>query len=63
MVLVQRCISVTEVAHGAAYSGLCGQVVLVQSCISVTEVAHGESHSQGYIEDSGLGGQIELLKS
>ena len=38
VVLVQGCISVTEVVLESAYSGLCRQVVLVQECISVTEV-------------------------
>ena len=38
VVLVQGCISVTEVVLESACSGLCRQVVLVQECISVTEV-------------------------
>ena len=37
--------SITEVAHGAAYSGLCRQVVLIQRYISITEVAHGAAYS------------------
>ena len=45
VILVQKCISITEVAHGAAYSGLYRQVVLVQKCISITEVAHGAAYS------------------
>ena len=43
VVLIQRCISTTEVVHGAAYSGLYRQVVLIQRCISTTEVAYGPS--------------------
>ena len=41
VVLIQKCISITEVVHGAASSGLYRQVVLIQRCISITEVAHG----------------------
>ena len=38
----------TEVAHGAAYSGLCRQVVLIQRCINTTEMAHGAAYSGLY---------------
>ena len=48
VVLIQRCISITEVAHGAAYSGLCRQVILIQRCINITEVAHGAACSGHY---------------
>ena len=40
-----RCVSITEVDHGAAYSGLCRQVVLIQRCVSITEVVHGAAYS------------------
>ena len=36
MVLIQRCISITEVAHGAAYSGHYRQVVLIKRYIIVS---------------------------
>ena len=45
VVLIQRCSSNTEVAHGAAYSGHYRQVVLIQRCSSNTEVAHGAAYS------------------
>ena len=32
-------------ANGAAYSGLCTQVVLIQRCISIIEVANGAAYS------------------
>ena len=36
VVLIQRCFSITEVAHGAATSDHCRQVVLIQKCIIVS---------------------------
>ena len=48
VVLIQRCVSITEVAHGTAYSGLSRQVVLIQRCVSITEVAHGAAYSGHY---------------
>ena len=45
VVLIQRCVSITEVVHGAVCSGLCRQVVLIQRCVSITEVVHGPAYS------------------
>ena len=38
----------TDVAHGAAYSGHYRQLVLIQRCSSITEVAHGAVYSGHY---------------
>ena len=48
VVLEQRCISIIEVAHGAAYNGLCRQVVLIQGYLSITMVSHGSAYSGQY---------------
>ena len=45
---MQKCISITDVVHGAAYSGHYRQVVLIQKCIRITDVVHGAAYSGHY---------------
>ena len=48
VVLIHRCSSITEVDHGAVYSGLYRQVVLMYRCSNITEVDIGAVYSGLY---------------